>query len=61
MRVFEYPYYDIDCSNEKREISWHSAEMGDDMKVVVHIEDCGINVNATFPGRMDRRQISQWS
>lgn len=60
MRVFEYPYYDIDCSDEKREISWHSAEMGDDMNVVVRIDDCGVDVKATFPSRRDRRARSQW-
>ena len=55
MRVFEYPYYDIDCSDEKRGITWHSAEMGDDMTVVVRIDDGGIDVKATFPGRRGRR------
>jgi hypothetical protein len=29
--------------------------MGDDMKVVVRIDDCGVDVKATFPGRRDRR------
>ena len=55
MRVFEYPYYDIDCLGGTWEITWHSAEMGDDMKAVVRVDDSGIDVRSTFIRRRRRR------
>jgi membrane-bound metal-dependent hydrolase YbcI (DUF457 family) len=38
MQVFEYPYYERDCTNGQRKIIWRSAEMGNVLSVHVLCE-----------------------
>lgn len=47
MRVFSYPYYATDCKDGRFEITWHSAEMGDNMQINVRY-DGDFKVNYKF-------------
>ncbi len=38
MQVFDYPYYEKDCTNGQRKIIWRSAEMGNALNVHVLCE-----------------------
>jgi hypothetical protein len=38
MRVFEYPYYEMDCKDGKMKITWRSAEIGEQLSVHVVCE-----------------------
>jgi membrane-bound metal-dependent hydrolase YbcI (DUF457 family) len=40
LRIFDYPYYRIDCGGDKREITWNAAEMGRvmDVKVTCNVD-----------------------
>jgi len=48
LRIFDYPYYRIDCAGDKREITWNAAEMGRVMDVNVTCNGDGFVVSIDF-------------
>lgn len=56
MRVFEYPYYETDCQDGRKKITWRCAEMGE--LLGVHVECVGDSLKSWVEFKRGKKAFS---